>query len=56
VNAAKCAIQIARGNLIKYKGNISTQTADLAMSKLLWNSVISTEGARYMCLDVKKIT
>jgi hypothetical protein len=41
------------GNLITYRGNTSTQTADLTTSKLLWNSVLSTDGARYMCLDIK---
>ncbi len=41
------------GNLITYRGNTSTRTADLTTSKLLWNSVFSTEGARYMCLDIK---
>ena len=41
------------GNLITFKGNTSTQTADLTTSKLLWNSVLSTVGARYMCLDIK---
>ncbi len=29
------------GNLITYQGNSSTQMADLTMSKLLWNSVLS---------------
>jgi hypothetical protein len=48
-------IRIAvRGNLITYRGNTSTRIADLTTSKLLWNSVLSTEGARYMCLDIKK--
>ncbi len=47
-------IQItAGGNLIDYPGKLSTQTADLTMSKLMWNSVLSTEGAKYMCLDIK---
>ena len=27
--------------------------ADLTTSKLLWNSILSTKGARYMCLDLK---
>ena len=46
-------VQIAvGGNLIKYKGDMSTRTADLTTSKLLWNSVLSTEGAQYMCLDI----
>jgi hypothetical protein len=41
------------GNLITYKGSTSTRTANLTLSKLLWNSVLSTEGAKYMCLDIK---
>jgi hypothetical protein len=41
------------GNLITYKGSMSTRTADLTTSKLLWNSMLSTEGAQYMCLDIK---
>jgi hypothetical protein len=41
------------GNLIQYTGDVSTRSADLATSKCLWNSTISTEGAKYMCLDVK---
>ncbi len=41
-------IRIAvRGNLITYKGNTLTRTADLATSKLLWNSVLIKEGAQY---------
>jgi hypothetical protein len=30
------------------------RTADLDTAKLHWNSVISTPGAQYMCLDIKK--
>jgi hypothetical protein len=41
------------GNLIQYPGDVSTRSADLTNSKCLWNSTISTEGAKYMCLDVK---
>jgi hypothetical protein len=41
------------GNLIKYPGDFSTRSADLTTSKCLFNSTISTEGAKYMCLDVK---
>jgi hypothetical protein len=43
----------AGGNLINYPGELSTRTADLTTSKLMWNSVLSTEGAKYMCLDIK---
>jgi hypothetical protein len=42
------------GNLIQYSGDVSTRSADLTTSKSLWNRTISTEGAKYMCLDVKK--
>ena len=41
------------GNKIDYPGDVSTPTADLTTTKLLWNSVISTPGARYMCIDIK---
>jgi hypothetical protein len=43
----------AGGNLIKYVGELSVRTADITTSKLLWNSVISTDDARYMCIDLK---
>jgi hypothetical protein len=42
------------GNLIQYPGDVSTRLSDLTTSNCLWNSIISTEGAKYMCLDVKK--
>ena len=39
------------GNLFKnlYPGELTTRTSDLTTSKCMWNSVISTKGARYMC-------
>jgi hypothetical protein len=40
-------------NLIQYPGNLSTRLADLTTYKCLWSSTISTEVAKYMCLDVK---
>ena len=43
----------AGGNLIHYPGELSTRTADLTTSKLMWNSILSMEGAKYMCLDIK---
>ncbi len=43
----------AGGNLIDYDGDAFVCTADLDTAKLHWNSVISTENARYMCLDIK---
>ncbi len=47
-------IQItAGGNLITYKSSPSVCTANLDIDKLHWNSIISTKGAKYMCLDIK---
>ena len=42
----------AGGNLIKYAGELTIRTTYLPTTTLLWNSMISTEGARYICLDV----
>ena len=41
------------GNLIDYPEELTTRTADLTTTKLLWNSVISTPNAKYMCADIK---
>jgi hypothetical protein len=41
-------------NLVNYDGELSVQTADINTAKMHWNSVISTENAKYMCLDIKK--
>jgi hypothetical protein len=47
-------IQITTGgNLINYLGELSTQTADLTTSNPMWNSILSTDGDKYMCLDIK---
>eukprot|EP00804_Cyclotella_cryptica_P006049 CCRYP_000271-RA/>CCRYP_000271-RA protein AED:0.21 eAED:0.21 QI:0/0/0/1/0/0/7/0/881 len=44
----------AGGNLIKdYPGELTTRTADLTTSKILWNSILSTKGATFMGLDIK---
>jgi hypothetical protein len=43
----------AGGNLIEYPGELTTRTADLTTTKILWNSVVSTVDARYLCLDIK---
>ena len=41
------------GNRINYPGDVSTPTACLLTAKMLLNSVISTEGAEFMILDIK---
>ena len=48
-----CIRITAGGNLINYPGELTMQTANLTTSKLMWNSVLSTKGAKYMCLDIK---
>lgn len=42
----------AGGNLINYPGELTTRTADLQTTKIMWNSVVSTPGARYCCFDI----
>jgi len=44
---------MAGGNLINYPGELTSRTADPTTSKLMWNSVLSTKGVKYMCLDIK---
>ena len=41
------------GNLIDYPFELTTRTADLTTSRVMWNSVISTPGENYACTDVK---
>ena len=31
---------------------VTTRTADLTTAKILWNSIVSTEGAKLMCIDI----
>ena len=43
----------AGGNLIEYPHELTTQTADITTTKIMWNSTISTNGARYAASDAK---
>ena len=43
----------AGGNLISYPGNVTTRTADLITSKILWNIVLSTARTEYICIYIK---
>jgi hypothetical protein len=43
----------AGGSLVKYDSSPSVNTADLDTRKLHWDSIISTRGAKYLCLDIK---
>jgi hypothetical protein len=41
------------GDQIKYPGDVSTQTAGLITAKILFNSVVSTPGAKFAAFDIK---
>ena len=36
------------GKILKREKELTVRTADLTTTKMMWNSVISTEGARYI--------
>ena len=40
------------GNLINFPGDVTTPTADLITAKLIFNSVLSTKNAKFMCADI----
>ena len=41
------------GNFINYPDDCGTPTADLLTVKLMFNSIISTSGAKFMTIDIK---
>ena len=41
------------GNRINYPDEVSTPTADMLLVKILFNSVISSKGAKFMTGDIK---
>jgi hypothetical protein len=42
------------GDQIEYPGDKSTRTADLTTAKIIINRVISTLGAKFLVIDIKK--
>ncbi len=40
------------GDRINYPGKVATPTAEMLFAKMLFNSVISTRGARFMTMDI----
>ena len=40
------------GDRINYPGEVGTPTADMLLVKLLFNSIVSTKGAKFMSLDI----
>ena len=43
---------IVDGDRIDYPGEVATPMADIIVVKILFNSVISTKGARFMTIDI----
>ena len=43
---------VVGGNKINYPGEVATPTAEMLVAKLLFNSVVSTPGARFMTMDL----
>jgi hypothetical protein len=43
----------AGGDRIRYPDNVGTPTADMTLVKVLLNSIISTENAQCIILDMK---
>jgi hypothetical protein len=41
------------GDRVDYPGKVTTETADLTSSKILFHSVISTSDGRFMGIDLK---
>ena len=47
-----CTRFVVGGNKINYPVKVATPTADMLVAKLLFNSIISTHGARFMTMDL----
>ena len=43
---------VVGGNRINYPGDVGTPTADMLLAKIIFNSVISTKGAKFMTADI----
>jgi hypothetical protein len=43
------------GNLIEYPYELTTRTANMVSTKIMWNSVISTPGAKFGGADIKNM-
>jgi hypothetical protein len=50
----ECTRLTVGGDQIEYPGDKSTRTAGLTTAKILINSVISTLGAKFLVIDIKK--
>ena len=51
-NCVRITARGGEGDLIAYPDELTTRTVDLTVSKILWNSVLSTDEAKYPTLDI----
>ncbi len=47
-----CTTFTVGGDRINYPGEVTTPTAEMLVAKMLFNSIISTRGARFMTMDI----
>jgi hypothetical protein len=43
------------GNLINFPYELTTRTANMVSAKIMWNSVVSTPGAKFSGADIKNM-
>ena len=43
---------VVGGDRINYPGEVATPTAEMLVAKMLFNSVVSTPGAKFMTMDI----
>ncbi len=43
------------GNSINYPYKLTTRTADMVPAKIMWNSMVSTPGAKFGGADIKNM-
>jgi hypothetical protein len=52
IDEPNCTRFTAGGNKINYPGEVAMPTAEMLVAEILFNSVISTAGARFMMMDI----
>lgn len=50
INRTRC---VAGGNNINYPFDVGTPLANMLLVKILFNSIISTKGAKFMTAEIK---
>jgi hypothetical protein len=50
-----CICITVGGNLINYPYKLTTRTADMVSTKIMWNSVVSNPGAKFGGTDIKNM-